>query len=120
MGRLSTARILCIEDDEDAAAQFKAIVQGRGFPVDLATKGGDGLRMHAAAPYDIVAVHHRLPDMTGSEVCRRLLLDDPDLAIVMMVESGGEEIAARARVRCFELPHQARRPNRSKAALRRN
>jgi DNA-binding response OmpR family regulator len=62
---LSMKRILYVEDDSTLCAIFKLVMERRGYAVDIALNGGDGMAMHTAEPYDIVALDYQLPDMTG-------------------------------------------------------
>ncbi|MBC8269069.1 MAG: PAS domain S-box protein, partial [Rhodospirillaceae bacterium] len=89
-------RVLYIEDDESVAGLFKTVVETRGYSVDVAFTGDGGLAMHAANPYDILAVDYGLPDMTGIDVCRKLLMDDPELPIVMITGKGNQGLIAEA------------------------
>ena len=92
----SIPRILYIEDDAAIAALLKAIVERHDHDVDIAPTGGEGLMAHAARPYDVIAVDYQLPDMTGIDVCRKLLLDDPDLPIVMVTGKGDQRLVIEA------------------------
>ena len=74
------ARLLYIEDDKAMAGLFQAILEKREHTVEIAYTGADGLAMQAAAPYDAIAVDFQLPDMTGIDICRRLLLAEGGLA----------------------------------------
>jgi PAS domain S-box-containing protein len=46
--------------------------------------------------YDVLAVDHELPDMTGLQICHTVLSDRPDLPVVMITGRGNESIAAEA------------------------
>ncbi len=66
------ARLLVIEDEPDIADFIRRGLLLRGYDVDVAEDGGDGLeRAHAHVP-DAVVLDLMLPDMDGIEVCRRL------------------------------------------------
>ena len=89
-------RILYIEDDAAAAALLKTVVEEYGHQMDIAPTGAEGLAAHTAEPYDALAVDFQLPDMTGMDVCRKLLLDDPDLPIVMVTGKGDQRLVVEA------------------------
>ncbi len=91
-----SARILYIEDSEDIAQLVKAVVEKHGYSVDTVATGVEGLALHEAAPYDAVAVDYQLPDMNGIDICRQLLLRDPELPIVMVTGKGSQRLVAEA------------------------
>ena len=68
---LDMIRILYVEDDTTLCQLFEVVMAPRGYAVDVATTGADGLSKHTSDPYDIVALDHQLPDMTGLDIARR-------------------------------------------------
>ena len=67
--RLSTARILVVEDDAGIAQPLVRGLVREGFVVEHVTTGAAAL---AAAPADVVLLDLRLPDIDGFDVCRAL------------------------------------------------
>jgi|GEM_PF-621107 len=96
MGAETKSRILYIEDEPDIGDLFKTVIEDRGYVVDVAECGAEGIELHALNPYDVIAVDYQLPDMTGIDVCRKLLLQDRDLPIMMVTGKGSERLAAEA------------------------
>ncbi len=96
MAEPSDIRILYIEDDEPLCDLFKVVIEAHGHSVDVAYNGEDGLGLHATQPYDLIATDYQLPDMTGIDIARKLLIDDPDIPIIMVTGKGNEQIAAEA------------------------
>jgi two-component system, OmpR family, response regulator MprA len=68
----STARILLIEDEAPIANFVRRGLTYKGYAVDVAATGEDGLRRASEHPPDLVILDLMLPDMDGVEVCRRL------------------------------------------------
>jgi len=89
-------RILYVEDDTTLCQLFEAVMTPRGYDVDVATSGEEGLSKHKANPYDIVALDYQLPDMTGLDIAKDILADDPNLPVLMITGRGNENIAAEA------------------------
>ena len=89
-------RILYIEDSEALCKLFKTVIEQRGFQVDVAYNGKDGMAKFAEKSYGIVAVDYLLPDMTGLDIIRLMLADNPYQLIIMITGEGSEEIAAEA------------------------
>jgi DNA-binding NarL/FixJ family response regulator len=63
--------------------------------VGEAGTGADALRLlHRDVP-DVVLVDYRLPDMTGDELCRRLLEEHPNLTVIVLSSYLSEDIVQR-------------------------
>jgi DNA-binding NarL/FixJ family response regulator len=65
-------RILCIEDDRETAALIAEDLTDRGFEVELAYSGREGLLAIMQATPDVVLCDIGMPTMTGLEVLERL------------------------------------------------
>ena len=89
-------RILYVEDDSTLCAIFKLVMERHGYAVDIALNGSDGVAMHMAKPYDIVALDYQLPDMTGLDIARDFLSRNKELPIIIVTGRGNETIAAEA------------------------
>lgn len=89
-------RILYIEDEIALCELFKMSIGVHGYRVDVAQSGNDGISLFTLNPYDIVAIDYELPDMTGMDVARRLLADNPELPVLIVTGKGDEHIAAEA------------------------
>ena len=72
-GRVSaTARILVVDDEPYITDLLGAALRFEGFTVDTAATGGEALALAAQERHDLVLLDVMLPDVTGTEVCRRL------------------------------------------------
>jgi PAS domain S-box-containing protein len=89
-------RILYIEDDPLLCKLFTSVMETEVYSVETVLTGRDGLARHRAAPFDIVAIDYNLPDMSGLDVAREMLGENPDLPITFLTGSGSEEVAAKA------------------------
>jgi two-component system, OmpR family, response regulator len=65
-------RILVIEDDPETAGQLADFLSTRGYQVDLATNGSDGLRLGRSADYAVMTIDRMLPGIDGIAIIRRL------------------------------------------------
>ncbi len=86
--------ILVVEDEADLALTMKYNLQREGYEVRVAPTGLEGLAMAQQEPRpDLVLLDLMLPDVPGTEVCRRLRTTDDtaDLPIIM-VTARGEEV----------------------------
>jgi len=65
-------RILVIEDDPETAGQLADFLTTRGYQIDLATNGNEGLRLGRSADYAVITVDRMLPGIDGIAIIRRL------------------------------------------------
>lgn len=82
-------RLLLVEDDPDLAASVAAYLRRVGFAVDVVADGRSALREASITPYDAVVLDLRLPDVDGSEVCRRLRARGDHTRILMATARDG-------------------------------
>jgi two-component system, cell cycle response regulator DivK len=69
------ARILLVEDNELNRDMLSRRLARRGYEVEIAVDGIDGLRMAAAVSPDLILLDLSLPEMDGWEVLRQLKQD---------------------------------------------
>lgn len=87
--------ILVIDDEPQILRAMKTILSQKGYRVQTASRGEDGLSLAAVAPPDVVILDLGLPDMDGIEVCRRLREWTQVPVIVLSVrESEAEKVRA--------------------------
>jgi two-component system phosphate regulon response regulator PhoB len=86
-------RILIVDDEPDLLELVRFNLSQAGFEVETAQGGLEGLeKAHRRRP-DLVVLDLMLPDLPGTEVCRRLR-NDPELAAlpILMLTARSEEI----------------------------
>ena len=66
------SRILIIEDDASIRDGLVDTLRVKGYEVDAAECGAEGLERFRQQPPDLVILDLMLPDMEGFEVCRQL------------------------------------------------
>ena len=88
------ARVLVIEDEVDLATTLEYNLRSQGLKPQLAFTGGQGLTAAATDPLpDVIVLDLMLPDVAGTEVCRRLREQERTRDIpVIMCTAKGEEI----------------------------
>ncbi|HWU88983.1 MAG TPA: response regulator transcription factor [Kofleriaceae bacterium] len=86
--------VLVIEDEVDLATTVEYNLRAEGFQVRLAHTGRQGLAAATADPLpDVVVLDLMLPDLSGTEICRRLRDQERTRDIpVIMCTAKGEEI----------------------------
>ena len=95
-----TARVLVVEDNEDAAELLAALLRAREFEVELATRGEQALALARTWRPDAILCDIGLPDIDGYTVARRIRAD-PELVRVKLVALSGYG-QAKDRVRAAE------------------
>jgi len=78
-------RILCIDDDRDTASLICEELVDRGFAVELAYNGLDGLAAILRDPPDLVVSDVGMPGMSGYQLLERLTLLAPRFESVPFV-----------------------------------
>jgi two-component system response regulator VicR len=73
---LTKKRILCIEDHPEMIELIRLILGRRGFEVEGAVGGREGLEAMAKDPPDLVLLDLMMPDVDGWEVYRQLKAQD--------------------------------------------
>lgn len=77
-------RILLIEDQRDIAANIWDYLEHRGFVMDHAADGVNGLRMALDGSYDVIVLDLGLPKLDGLELCRALRDAHRDTPVLML------------------------------------
>lgn len=96
----ASTRLLVVEDDASIGEPLVEALGREGFPVTWVTTGADALA--AAGPFDLVLLDLGLPDLDGSEVCRRLrsasaipiivlTARDDEVERVLLLEMGADD-----------------------------
>ncbi|MCB9487867.1 MAG: response regulator transcription factor [Deltaproteobacteria bacterium] len=89
-----SALILIVEDEEDMVAILEYNLQREGYQTRTALTGAKGLELAAEEPLpDLVLLDIMLPDISGTEICRRIREDARTRSIpIIMTTAKGEEI----------------------------
>jgi DNA-binding NarL/FixJ family response regulator len=96
---LERRRILCIEDDRDASALICEELVDRGFEVDAAYNGRDGLSAILKRPPDLVLSDVGMPGMSGFDLLDRLTTMEPrfeNMPFVFLTALGDHESELKA------------------------
>ena len=65
-------RILLVDDEIGIQRAVGPLLRSRGYDVDVAGTGAEALRHMTATPPDLVVLDLGLPDIEGTEMCRRM------------------------------------------------
>jgi two-component system OmpR family response regulator len=81
--------VLVIEDDPETASQLADFLRVRGYQVDLARNGQDGLNLASSRKYAVMTIDRMLPGVDGLAIIRRLResgIDVPALIVSALGE----------------------------------
>ena len=90
--------VLVIDDDAVVGRSFDRVLSGKGYEVDTALNGEEGLRDIDAHEYDVVFTDIKMPGMDGLEVAERIRAKCPWTPVVVITGYGTEENEAKASV----------------------
>jgi DNA-binding response OmpR family regulator len=76
--------VLIVDDDAVLRRSLARALRLAGFRAEVAEGGQDALARIASARPDVVVLDVSMPDISGTEVCRRLRADGNEVPIVML------------------------------------
>ena len=82
-------RILLVDDEAAIQRAVGPLLRSRGYEVDVAATGADALERFAQMPPDLIVLDLGLPDLEGTDVCRRVRAKS-DVPIIILSARGGE------------------------------
>lgn len=83
------ARILLVDDEVSIQRAVGPLLRSRGYEVDIAGTGAQALEMFAERKPALIVLDLGLPDIEGTEVCRRIRATSP-VPIVVLSARGAE------------------------------
>ena len=135
---MSGARLLVIDDERAVLRALATGLRARGYHVETAETGIDGLSKTALGQPDVIVLDLGLPDLDGVEVCRRIR-EWTETPIVVLSADGAEsrkvealdqgaddfvtkpfgmaELEARLRVALRHRPRDADGPDSAKVTV---
>jgi two-component system response regulator AtoC len=93
---MSTNRILLIDDEENFRHMLSVILKKRGYDVETASDGIDGLKKIDTGSYDTVLCDIRMPQMDGLEFLKEAQKAGAEATIIMMSAYGTLDTAIEA------------------------
>lgn len=99
-GRDRQARILVVEDDDDARCLLADALERRGYWVQTTPDGKAAWRLFrrkSESGHDLVITDLNMPEMDGMELLRRIKGEFPKTAVILLTTSPGHGVMLRAR-----------------------
>ena len=83
------ARILLVDDEVSIQRAVEPLLRSRGYDVETVGTGEDALKSVARQPPDLIVLDLGLPDIEGTEVCRRVRAQSA-VPIIVLSARGAE------------------------------
>jgi two-component system KDP operon response regulator KdpE len=83
-------RVLLVDDETSVQRTVAPLLRSRGYVVEIAGTGHDALALVAERPPDLILLDLGLPDLEGSEVCRRIRRES-SVPIIVLSARGEEQ-----------------------------
>ncbi len=94
-------RVLIVDDEPDLLELVRVNLAQAGYEVEMCASGQEGLDRVRQAPPDLLVLDLMLPDLPGTEVCRRIRSEERFAELpILMLTAKSEEVD---RVVGFEL-----------------
>ena len=96
MPEVLTLRILYMEDDPGLSRLLQKSLQRRGYRVDVASNGEEGMAMLEGAKYNLLLCDYNMPFCGGLDVIRMLTGKGAFPPVIMITGEGNEQVAVEA------------------------
>jgi len=93
---MTDMRLLVVEDDPLFGAALKEVLIGAGYNLRLAASGAEALAAVAEESFDLVVQDIKLPDASGLDILREILIRQPHCGSLVMTGYGTIEDAVTA------------------------
>lgn len=94
--KMENVNILWVDDEIDLLKIQVLFLEKKGYQVDTANNGNDGLEMVAEKRYDIIFLDENMPGLTGLETLERMKELAPSIPVVMITKSEEEDLMNEA------------------------
>jgi DNA-binding NtrC family response regulator len=91
-------KVLVIDDDAVVGRSFDRVLSEKGYEVNTALSGEEGLEKMDTSTYDVVFTDIKMPGMDGLQVAERIRERCPWTPVVVITGYGSEENEAKAKV----------------------
>jgi two-component system KDP operon response regulator KdpE len=89
------SRILLVDDEIAIQRSLGPLLRTHGYEVEMASAGSAALKLATEHPPDLIVLDLGLPDLDGTEVCRRIR-ETSKVPIIVLSARGGEADKVRA------------------------
>lgn len=87
------SKILVVDDEKDVTETLLHSLTRRGYEVETANTGEDGIKKAQKSKFDIVLLDIKLPGIEGIEVLEEIKKIDPEVEVIMITGHGSIDTA---------------------------
>ncbi len=91
-----SGRILVVDDDKNMCELIEADLSRRGFQISYRTSADEAFHLLHDQEFDTVLTDLQMPGMDGLELCNRIVLNRPDIPVIVITAFGSMETAIEA------------------------
>jgi DNA-binding NtrC family response regulator len=81
---MDEARVLIVDDEAEFLDSIGERLRNRGFQVDTALSGSEGLQKVQGNIYDAIVLDLMMPDMDGLQTMEKALEKKPELQVILL------------------------------------
>jgi two-component system response regulator HydG len=89
-------RILIVDDDQSMCELLEADLSRRGFQISCFTSANEAFHALQEKEFDTVLTDLQMPGMDGLDLCNRIVLNRPDVPVIVITAFGSMETAIKA------------------------
>lgn len=89
-------RILIVDNEIGMCRMLEASLRSRGLETSSCTSGDEAFRALLDGDFDVVVTDYKMPGMSGTELCERVVANRPDVPVIMMTAFGNKETVIEA------------------------
>jgi two-component system response regulator AtoC len=89
-------KILVVDDEDYMREIVRQALEGAGYEVEEASRGGVALEMMRRYPYDVIITDLRLPEVPGEKLLQEALSIFPETIVIIMTGYGNIQTAVDA------------------------
>jgi len=93
---MKKTEVLVVDDERDTCELLEMALARQGMQVTTCITAADALEKIASRDFDVVLSDLSMPDMSGLEVCERIIALRPDVPVVLITGHGSLETAMGA------------------------
>ncbi|MDP1889475.1 MAG: response regulator [Gemmatimonadaceae bacterium] len=93
---VSSARILCVDDDAFMRRAFGTALRNRGFTPRLAESAGAAMEILRTEPVDIVLTDQQMPGMSGLDLMQKMREEGFNTPVILCTGFGSVDLAVTA------------------------
>ena len=89
-------RVLVVDDEPSMCEMIETDLRTRGFQVKWKSTSGEAVQLLKEEQFDVVLTDLRMPEISGVELCERIVENRPGTPVVVMTAFGSLESAVAA------------------------